>query len=147
MSDREHLLELIREMPDEHVPTVIHFIKMLQFHQLEKEQLQINIDIHRCRVEELLPLLDQEGEMIDADPIMDEDHQGQKQPREDVERYIGYYINMLNREIRSLNFINMFDSVFEPVANPLFSKPPAPQKFVDHWEGWIVPEEEEDEQE
>ncbi len=74
--------------------------------------------------------------MIDADLILAKEHHGKKRPREDVEQYIAHHINMTNRHIRAMNYSEMFRSAFEPAALLPYTKPPALQRFIDHWETW-----------
>lgn len=120
---RKELLNLIKKIPENKIQSAINLLESLLIFEKEYEELQIGLKIRSERLKEMIDLLREDEDMINADFILSEDYYGQKQPREDVERYVSTYIDTLNHHIMILNFFSLFKSLYKSDYVHLIEKP------------------------
>lgn len=97
---RKELRELVKQIPKEMIQQAYDLLLSMLYCTKEHDELRIRIDMRREKLEQMLKVLEQEGDLIDAEIILDEEYHGMKRPRLEVEQYIDGYVDSLNADIR-----------------------------------------------
>lgn len=117
---RKDLLKLVEIIPEEMVPQAYKLLTSMLFCDKEMSQLQIQIDMRRKQLEQLIEALDQEGNQINVDTLLAKQYRGKKRQRKEVELYIAGLIDSLNNDIRTLNLLALFKGLYNSNCLPLF---------------------------
>jgi len=116
---RKELRELVKQIPKEMIQQAYNLLLSMLYCTKEHDELQIRIDIRRKKLEQMLKVLDQEVDLIDAEIIIDEEYHGIKRSRKEVEQYIDGYVDSLNDDIRALSLLISLKSLYDSSSLPL----------------------------